>query len=50
MRGLERLVLNERLRFLDSLALTEAVSNSAIRRDGNNGNPGLDKIRSKSQD
>ena len=42
VRALQRLVLNQRLKMSNSLALTTAVFKSTIRRDGN-GNPGLDK-------
>ena len=46
VRSLQRLVLNGRLRMKPSLAFATAVSNSAIRRDGN-GNPGLDKATAR---
>ena len=42
VRALTRLVLQGKLKLIQSLALTTAVSTSAIRRDGN-GNPALDK-------
>ena len=45
VRALQRLVLGGRLKMKQSLAFISAVSNSAIRRDGN-GNPGLDKSTS----
>ena len=46
VRSLQRLVLNRRLKALDSLAFATAVSNSALRRDGN-GNPALSKATSR---
>lgn len=46
VRALQRLVLRQRLRSRQSLAFAVAVSNSAIRRDGN-GNPALDKATSR---
>ena len=46
VRALQRLVLNQRVKLRENLALATAVSNSAIHRDGN-GNPGLDKANSK---
>ena len=45
VRSLQRLVLGGKLKMIQSLAFTSAVSNSAIRRDGN-GNPALDKSTS----
>ena len=42
VRALTRLVLQGKLKMVESLALTTAVSSSAIRRDAN-GNPALDK-------
>ena len=46
VRALQRLVLNGKLRMLDSLAFASAVANSALRRDAN-GNPALDKATSR---
>ena len=46
VRSFQRLVLNGRLKMRKSLALSSAIANSTIRRDGN-GNPGLDKSRSR---
>ena len=46
VRALQRLVLNERLRSIDSLSILTAVANSSLRRDGN-GNPALDKATSR---
>ena len=46
VRALQRLVLTGKLRMLESLSLSTAIANSAIRRDGN-GNPGLDKAKSR---
>ena len=46
VRAFQRLVLNGRLKLRPSLALSTAIANSIIRRDGN-GNPGLDKSRQK---
>ena len=46
VRAFQRLVLNKRLKMKTSLALSTAIANSIIRRDGN-GNPGLDKSRQK---
>ena len=45
VRCAERLVLNARLRMLDSLALRTAVANSSLHRDTNR-NPGLDRSKS----
>ena len=46
VRAFQRLVLNKRLKMRASLALSTAIANSIIRRDGN-GNPGLDKSKSR---
>ena len=46
VRALQRLVLNRRLKLLDSLAFVTAVSKSSIRRDGN-GNAALNKADSR---
>ena len=46
VRAFQRLVLSKRLKMRRSLALSTAIANSTIRRDGN-GNPGLDKSRSR---
>ena len=46
VRALQRLVLNTRIKMVDSLALRTAVANSSLRRDAN-GNPGLDKSTSR---
>ena len=46
VRALQRLVLNRRLKMRESLSFSTAISNSALRRDGN-GNPGLDKASSR---
>ena len=45
VRSLQRLILTGKLRMRESLSLSTAIANSAIRRDGN-GNPGLDKAKS----
>ena len=44
VRATQRLVLNQRLKLRESMALTSAVGNSTIRRDAN-GNPGLDRAK-----
>lgn len=46
VRAFQRLTLNKRLKMRASLALSTAIANSIIRRDGN-GNPALDKSKSK---
>ena len=46
VRAFQRLVLTRKLKMRASLALSTAIANSTIRRDGN-GNPGLDKSRSR---
>ena len=46
VRSYQRLVLTKRLKMRASLALSTAIANSTIRRDPN-GNPGLDKSRSR---
>ena len=46
VRAFQRLVLTRRLKLRASLALSTAIANSTIRRDPN-GNPGLDKSRSR---
>ena len=46
VRSFQRLVLNQKLKLRASLALSTAIANSMIRRDGN-GNPALDKSKSK---
>ena len=46
VRSLQRLILTGKLRMHESLSLSTAIANSALRRDGN-GNPGLDKAKSR---
>ena len=46
VRALQRLVLNQRLRLRESLALATAVTNSSIHRDAN-GNPGLNRSKAR---
>ena len=46
VRSFQRLVLTRKLKLRASLALSTAIANSIIRRDPN-GNPGLDKSKSK---
>ena len=46
VRALQRLVLTRKLKLKANLALSTAIANSIIRRDGN-GNPGLDKSKSR---
>ena len=46
VRALQRLVLTGKLRMRESLSLSTAIANSAVRRDAN-GNPGLDKAKSR---
>lgn len=46
VRSFQRLVLTKRLKMRPSLALSTAIANSIIRRDPN-GNPGLDKAKSR---
>ncbi len=46
VRALQRLFIGKKLKLRESLSFATAVSNSAIRRDGN-GNPGLDKSTSR---
>ena len=46
VRCFQRLVLSRNLKLKPNLALSTAIANSIIRRDGN-GNPGLDKSKSR---
>ena len=46
VRCFQRLVLTRKLKMKANLALSTAIANSIIRRDGN-GNPGLDKSKSR---
>ena len=46
VRTAQRLVINRKLRMVESLALATAISKSTLRRDGN-GNPGLDRATSR---
>ena len=45
-RAAQRLVIGQRLKLVENLALASAIRNSGIRRDAN-GNPGLDKSTSR---
>ena len=46
VRSFQRLVLTKKLKMLESMALSTAITNSTVTRD-RNGNPGLDKSKSK---
>ena len=46
VRAFQRLVLTRKLKMKPSISLSTAIANSTIRRD-ENGNPGLDKSKSK---
>ena len=46
VRSFQRLVLTKKLKMRESMALSTAIANSVVRRDPN-GNPGLDKSKSK---